>query len=272
MSKKFIFLTLSSFIVCNLSLAADHQPGFIVTQSLNYKNKVDLSEFGVPYTPILYESSILPSVKSDQMVSDQELRTLLEQTPASKLPIVIDIERWPAKFGDVGGNKSSLAKATDVIQKLKSLKRDLKFGYYGVAPMQTYWPLVNPRQADQHQKWREYNELVKTDFAPFVDAIYPSLYTFYEDQNGWKTYAVETLRHARKFNKPVYCFLWPKYHESNRRLKDSYIPADYWRMELETCKANADGMVIWNYEPKKEWDPNADWWKETLKFLKTLNQ
>ena len=114
--------------------------------------------------------------------------------------------------------------------------------------------------------------MAKNDFAPHVDAIFPSLYTFYEDQNGWETYARETLQAARQFNKPVYAFIWPKYHPSNKTLKGQYIPRECWRLELNTCRKYCDGVVIWNHEPEKNWDPAAPWWQETLAFLAELRK
>jgi hypothetical protein len=61
-----------------------------------------------------------------------------------------------------------------------------------------------------------------------LDVSLPSLYTFYDYQPGWVTYAIANIMEARRMNpgKPVFAFLWPQYHDSNKELKGKYIPGD----------------------------------------------
>ena len=131
---------------------------------------------------------------------------------------------------------------------------------------------MDTRQQQKKREWEKLNQKALSDFVPHVDAIFPSLYTFYDDSNGWEVYARQTLQAARGFNKPVYCYLWPQYHDSNKKLIGKYMSVKHWRIELETCRKYSDGIVIWNYEPDHNWDPDAPWWKETLNFLKTLKE
>jgi hypothetical protein len=108
--------------------------------------------------------------------------------------------------------------------------------------------------------------------AGAVDVFFPSLYTFYPDQAGWKKYAIAQIEEARRYGggKPIYVFLWPQYHESNRILGGSYLPADYWLLELETAREYADGIVLWSGSSK--WDEDAPWWKVTKEFVKNRDQ
>ncbi len=99
-----------------------------------------------------------------------------------------------------------------------------------------------------------------------VDILFPSLYTYYDDVEGWRTYARITLEEARRFGKPVYAFLWPEFHDSNEKLKGHYLPVDFWRMEMELCYELADGIVIWGGW-QQTWDDHAPWWIETKAFL-----
>jgi hypothetical protein len=96
------------------------------------------------------------------------------------------------------------------------------------------------------------------------------LYTFYEDRDGWVKYAVAQISEARRYggNKPVYVFLWPQYHEP----PNAYLPTDFWRLELETAKQYADGVVIWGGSLHETWDNSAPWWIETKKFIDTLKE
>jgi hypothetical protein len=106
--------------------------------------------------------------------------------------------------------------------------------------------------------------------ADHCDVILPSLYTFYEDQNGWEINAVDQIREARQYGKPVYVYLWPQFHDSSHRAFQ-YIEKEYWRRQLELCRREADGVVIWGGN-QQTWDENALWWQETLKFMRINDQ
>jgi Hyaluronidase. len=115
--------------------------------------------------------------------------------------------------------------------------------------------------------------------AQTVDVFYPSLYTFYTDKAGWVEYATAQISEARRLanGKPVFAFLWPQYHNSNRLLKCQFLPADYWQLQLETVSKLADGVVIWggwdvcNSKGKAlQWNDNAKWWQVTKAFIKKL--
>jgi len=104
-----------------------------------------------------------------------------------------------------------------------------------------------------------------------ADVVFPSLYTFYDNQAAWDIYAKGMIEEARRYNKPVYVFLWPEFHVSNILLRGTNIPAKFWRHQLEFCSALADGIVIWGGW-KEKWNETADWWVETKLFMKTLKQ
>ena len=130
--------------------------------------------------------------------------------------------------------------------------------------MRDYWTPVENNPAKM-RAWAEANDALK-GLASHVDVIYPSLYTFYDDPEGWKKFAKANLQEAKRYGKPVYAFLWPMYHDSNKLLSGKPIPADVWRMQLETCLEYADGVVIWGGY-KELWNEEAGWWKETKAFL-----
>ncbi|MDQ0042709.1 hypothetical protein [Variovorax boronicumulans] len=263
------------FIVCLLlgalgiggAQAQQQRKPFVLAQSMYYKSGVDVSSFGVPRNPLIYEAMLLPSKTSDQMIEGDALKKFLEGLEPGPFPTVIDIERWNLYTDNEGERAKSREKFLDVAKNIRAAKPGIKLGYYGLVPTRTYWPLVDSSKKNDRQKWENQNKRAMDDFVPHVDAIFPSLYTLYGDKDGWKSYAEETLRVARQFGKPVYCYLWPQFNSGNPLLAGKYLPAEYWRLELETCYKYADGVVIWNHEPKKDWDPSAEWWQETLKFL-----
>ena len=236
---------------------------------MHYKGGVDVSSFGVPRNPLIYEAFLLPSKTSDRIIEGDSLKKMLDELGEGPLPTVIDIERWSIYTDNDVEREKNREKLVKVVKDIRAARPGIKLGYYGLAPARTYWPLVDDSKKADKQKWEYFNAKAVNDFVPYVDALFPSLYTLYGDQDGWKTYAEQTLQVAKKFGKPVYCYLWPQYNSGNSLLSGKYLPAEYWNLELETCYKYADGIVIWNHEPKKEWDPNAEWWQQTLKFLKS---
>jgi hypothetical protein len=274
-----VALTLLALVAaCWVGAAESATPArFIVTHAMTYnKGGVDLTPFGVLKTPVIYESSLLPSRTSDNLRSEPALQAFAANLKPGPLPTVIDIERWSIYTTNEAVRAESLRKFLLAVDSLRKARPDLKFGYYGVVPERVYFPLVRPKKPestrDAKAEWEAFNQRANTDFVPHVDAIFPSLYTFYEDQKGWETYARETLRAARQFKKPVYVFLWPQFHSKTEKLKGKYLPGDYWRMELEVCRELADGIIIWNHEREQPWDPEAPWWKETVAFLERLKR
>lgn len=242
---------------------------FIVTHSMFYKNGLNLSAYGVPRSPVIFESALFPSRASDQMIEDANLKKMINGVALGPLPLIVDIERWSIYSENEEERERGREKFLKVLEKIRAARPEIKLGYYDVVPVMRYWPVIDVTRKAEKQKWENLNKRAFEDFVPHLDAIFPSLYTLYGDQKGWRNYAEETLRVTRSFGKPVYCFLWPKYNGGDRELSGRYLSAEYWNLELETCYKYADGIVIWNHEPTKEWDPNAEWWQQTLKFMKT---
>ncbi|SDH43599.1 hypothetical protein [Variovorax sp. OV700] len=268
--KFYITLLMSvCFFGANSASAQSSSKPFLVVQSMTYKGGVDVSSFGVPRNPLIYESMLLPSKTSDQMIEGEALKNLLDGLGSGPLPTVIDIERWHLYTDNEDERSKSREKYLNVVRNIRAARPGIKLGYYGVVPTRTYWPLLDAGRKSERQKWENLNSRAAQDFVPHVDAIFPSLYTLYGNQEGWRIYAEETLRVAKRFGKPVYCYLWPQFNSGNPLLGGKYLPADYWMLELETCYKHSDGIVIWNHEPQKNWDPDAEWWQQTLKFLES---
>ena len=143
-----------------------------------------------------------------------------------------------------------------------------------MVPQRAYWQAIQPENSPAHRRWQRENDAVRS-IAEYVDIIFPSLYTFYSKEDDWVRYAVANLREARRIapGKPVYCFLWPQFHDSTRRAYE-LLPAEYWKRQLGTCQGLADGIVIWGGVGEAgrmngwlSWDDNAPWWKATVEFV-----
>lgn len=256
--------------------ALSEKKTFVVFDSTLYADKPDLTLYGIKPIAILYAGQFGHEwVKDVTKLPDKaSVQRLAREAGAKSRSVVIDIEHWPVK-GDSDQVQESVSKYMTVLQWFKEAAPELLVGYYGVPPLRDYWRAIRPPTSKEWQSYSEDNDRLKP-LARAVDLLFPSLYTFYTDQGGWVRYAYGQIAEARRCanGKPVYVFLWPQYHDSNRELKGTYLANDYWRLELETAKQYADGIILWggwgnNNRPAK-WDEDAGWWKVTKEFMKTI--
>lgn len=258
--------------------ALSEKKTFVVFDSTLYADKPDLTLYGIKPIAILYAGQFGHEwVKDVTKLPDKaSVQRLAREAGAKSRSVVIDIEHWPVK-GDSDQVQESVSKYMTVLQWFKEAAPELLVGYYGVPPLRDYWRAIRPPTSKEWQSYSEDNDRLKP-LARVVDLLFPSLYTFYTDQGGWVRYAYGQIAEARRCanGKPVYVFLWPQYHDSNRELKGTYLANDYWRLELETAKQYADGIILWggwgnNNRPAK-WDEDAGWWKVTKEFMKTIQR
>lgn len=250
---------------------------FPVFDATLYSKKPDLSAYGLSPITVVYAQQFGPQwfKQIDLLPSSELVTSVAREAKLKGHPVVVDIEHWPLK-GSPGIVQDSLRKYMTVLQWFRGAAPELSPGYYGVPPLRDYWRAIKNQTSQEYRSWKDENDKIHS-LADAVDIFYPSLYTFYPDQDGWRKYAIAQIEEARRYGsgKPVYVFLWPQYHESNRILGGRYLPEDYWRLELETAKQYADGIVIWGGWDLKsnrqaKWDDNAPWWTVTKEFMKRL--
>ncbi|MGI9493719.1 MAG: hypothetical protein ACR2QF_15080, partial [Geminicoccaceae bacterium] len=113
-------------------------------------------------------------------------------------------------------------------------------------------------------------------YAPQLgDTTATEIYTFYtdsaQDKSRWLKYAGAQVDEAKRVvpNAPCYPFLWPVFHSGNNDFKGKPIPKDYFRLQLDFCKAHADGVVIWTESKMKrvDFDDIPDWWEAVVEFI-----
>lgn len=227
-----------------------------------YKSKnVKNESFFVPMI-ILYRQQLFP--RSNEEIDVEHLKNIAQKLPHTEIPVILDIEHWNVyTMDDVEANQN-IDKYILVIDTMKKARPDLKFGYYGVLPNRDYWaPVSNSPQ--KMAAWKAINQRLKR-LAEHVDVVCPSLYMFYDDMNGWEKYAIENIKYAREYGKPVYPFIWPQYHESNKILGGQYLDKNIWLNQIQVISQKSDGIIIWGGY-KQEWDENAPWWQVTKKFI-----
>jgi hypothetical protein len=239
-----------------------HAARFRVFDGTTFRYKPRLAQYGMEPVNLVYEGSLFNEHASPQsMPSIIDIKRVALSAKTAKGITIIDVERW--LWLPDGAHRYA-----ELMQRMKEINPEIKTGYYSIVPKRDYWRAKENPGSKEYREWQRENDQLQP-VADNVDYLFPSLYTFYDYQPGWVAYAEANIAEARRLakGKPVYVFLWPSYHESNAQLKGKPIPADFWRLQLETAKRLADGVVIWG---GSKWDPEAPWWSETRKFLESL--
>ncbi|NDJ18722.1 hypothetical protein [Myxacorys almedinensis] len=215
--------------------------------------------------------------KDDRSQPDREACQQNARAAAGQFShFVIDIEHWKVNINQdpKAEVQQSIDKLLQVIEWMREAAPSLKLGVYSIPPIRDYWTPVRNLPGGR-SGWRTANQFLKP-IADASDFLAPSLYTFYTDIPGWVTYASANIEEAQQFGKPVYPFLWCRYHISNRERRNQFIAGDYWRTQLETVRdRGANGLVLWDWaghdEPRTNvLDTQQAWWQETVKFKAAL--
>ena len=154
-----------------------------------------------------------------------------------------------------------------------------KFGFYDVGPAGEYWITVKEKSDPKRfARWRTVNDIVAEQVNAHVDFVAPSCYTFYDagsvDRERWVQSTIAIIKEARRVSggKPVYPFIWPQFHDSSNK-KGQYLDREFWRLQLDTVLAHADGAILWGgWDILKTnrpyaWADDAAWWRETQDWL-----
>ena len=250
----------------------ESQRPFVVFDATLYKNKPPLDPYHVRPITLLYESRLFVANQSADAVPPEAIvRALAYELRTSSGPVVLDIERWPLK-GDVHAVRSTVAKFLSVLSWVHGEAPNVQFGLYGTVPIPDYWRAIRDPASEEFRSWQQDNDRLEA-VSDRIDALFPSIYTFYPDRQGWVTYAIAQIAEARRKakGKPVYVFLMPLYHESNRLLGLQPLDQDFWELQLSTAAQYADGLVIWGgwgAHGPEPWNEEAPWWQVTKRFMK----
>ena len=250
------------------------QKPFVVFDATLYKDKPNLWAYHILPLSIVYEWRFWPDASSAQpLPAEDVVRKLAGEHRGVTQPLVIDIERWPLK-GNPADVQATGSRFSSILSWVKHEIPGVPVGLYGTVPLPDYWRAIRDPRSAEYRSWQRDNDRLEAIVSQ-VDALFPSIYTFYPDRHGWVTYAIAQISEARRKanGKPVYAFLWPQYHESNLLLGHRPLAPDYWELQLKTVYDHADGVVIWGGWGDKgpeSWDETAPWWQVTKRFLAAI--
>lgn len=238
-----------------MELAINHR-GCLIYNALIYQGMPKIS---LPTLRIVYVNEMWPAGSDRTFPHEPTLRAL---APTLNGLVCLDIEHWPWYKASEEVRAETISKLIQVIDIIKSVNPNVDLGFYSIMPQRNYWVPIKG-YPEQVAAWEADNRALQP-VADRVDAVFPSLYTFYDAPLDWEKYAAGNLAEARKYGKPVYPLIWPQFHDS-MPLKGQHIGGDFWRLQLEVCRAQADGIVLWGGY-RTPWDDGHPWWSETAKF------
>lgn len=244
--------------------ALDAGKEFPVFDALLFRGKPNLVRQGLQ--PMAAVADIWRSGLAKTEVDEPGILAALERLRPGTETIFVDIENWPL----LGASPEVLSKSVDnytrTAQIIRRARPGIKFGFYGIAPTCTYWPIAR-QDKEQLAQWKAVNRALRP-LAELVDFVLPSLYTFYDDPAGWSRFAAATFDEARQYGKPIYPFLWNEYFDGNPTLGGKQVNTAAWREELRFCRSQADGLVLWGgYD--KNWSESEQWWQTVIEFRRT---
>jgi hypothetical protein len=250
---------------------------FTVYDSLVFIKKPDLTQYGLKKNQIFYESDLFPLGQRSQpneAAVRAAARRLVDSGYPFDEPVQLDIEcwEWDTHYTTEAVAADSMNKLIQVIRWFKNeAPQYTKVGYYSAGPNRQYWPAQDPAASSPaFVKWQDSNDLLFPLIAE-KGALYPSLYTFYNDRAGWVKYAKANIAEAKRIGggKPIYPYIWPRYHEAGD-MGLTYIDYEFWKLQLQTVKeAGVDGVIIWGGY-KEQWTGDWPWWHATRAFLAEL--
>jgi len=280
------------FLHCRSAEAQTNRKGaFSVYDGLGYKNKPDLTAFGLKALYIAYTSEIWNGVPSREEPDETAVRRLARKIKPN-VPLVLDVEHWKIQ-GQSQETQENTNKLMRIVDWAHAENPNLKVGYFGLAPVSNPWRELNyvrasnnPRGSGSSQFWEAYREMQEDNarmarLASHVDFVCPVIYTF-NNLNGaayeasWDKMAVNAINEARQYHKPIYPFVWPQFYDLKDTSGDSaFIPQGFWRHEMELLRDNnIDGLIVWGSTTfrKAGWNENDPWWLATDEFIKGLKR
>jgi hypothetical protein len=197
--KRFLWLfVLLSIPVHSWSQASSQSRPFPVFDAAGFAQKPNLSQFGLKPITVVDPRYLWEAYKANDTTSlpdKSKVAAIARATNQTTNVLVIDIEHWPLT-GDPGTVRDSVKKYQTVLQWAKGSAPSMKIGLYSGLPVRNYWDSVQDNNSARYRAWQKQNDAL-SPIAQNVDAVFPSIYTFYEDRDGWKKYAIAQIAEAR---------------------------------------------------------------------------
>ena len=230
---------------------------------------------GTRYLPVIYSVAPGPGLPGAELIAER----IRHARSFGQQHVVLDAEAWVQMTPDPEVMHQSARDYLSVLRSYKAAAPDMKFSLYAIVPAGDYYNAIGLTGQSGLDLYREVNDAYQA-VADEVEALFPSLYTFHEDQEMNDRYIIANIEQARRLGKgkPVYAFIWPQYALGGQFKDFPEIPVAYWRRILETVSRHADGAVLWggweliHDSGQLPWSESAPWWVETKRFMERLRE
>jgi hypothetical protein len=224
--------------------------------------------------PLIYGSEVWSSGQSRANLPDEtSFKEIVRRKAGSSPLLVLNIEDWKT-VGPAEEVAATVSKLSTLVAWAKAALPNTQVGIYSLVPVRDYWVAQKPLSDPRFAKWELENDAL-LPLATNVDVLFPSLYTFYPDRDGWRKYAVLNIAQGRRLapGKPMYVFLWHEYHTSSVN-KGKEVEHDYWTEQLEIACRYTNGAVVWGgwdlvTNKPKAFHEDLPWWRSTKAFLQS---
>lgn len=224
---------------------------YVCMDDLTPNSVVFLKEKSIPVTKIVYQNFIDPDHdnKLNLAIFQKRIQALFPKKSAQGMGVidweVKDFDRLPGNSVKFGQLVSEYRKA---IRAAKKLRPNVKWGFYGL-PFRKYM--------SYNADWRGRN-MKLIPILKDCDFIAPSLYFFFpdsvraKDNQDYITNNVSlALQIGSQIKKPVYPFIWNRWHDSNKKYGLQLIP-------LQEFKKHVKHILSVDYNGEKV--AGAIWW------------
>ncbi len=248
---------------------------FRVFDAIRWGDKPNLEPIGLEPIKFYYASSFFDPVPSRADKNfDPPKNGVVEQIARSAPPglVVGDVEHmWPGN--GLAMDPRGIDAFIEMTERFQAAKRDnTKFGWYSSIP-RNYHDASEDYEHEDYRRWRR--DVDKS--IPIINAsdfLTLSLYTFYEDVDGWEKYARRNIEAGLDVSggKPAFGVIWPLYHDSSDR-KYQLIEREYIEVQLEVMlDAGLDGVIIWTRSKERQlpWGDGPPFYKALVPFMKRI--
>ena len=273
-----VFIILCSSANCNFGEVLNKNKNFIFFESTAYKDRSSFFNYGFIAIEELAVSLFWDKGDDMNALPDKhKFCSVIRNVKSHYEWVVIDVEHWilNARWKSQDPVRDNMEKYITIMNWARECRADLKFGLYATAPIIDHQYVLKDMSTTEYQFWKKQNLALK-ELVNVVDALFPSLYTVYDEPEIWDRLARRYISMAREIagEKPIYPYIWPRYHQGNKNKKGQFVSGELWRFQLELVYELADGVVVWGgwRHGPMDWDENKEWWYETKDFISTVNK
>jgi hypothetical protein len=242
---------------------------FTVYDALLYIGRPDTRRYGMTPFRVVYTQEFWPEIGGCAPASESGARNAADAVWNSgyrgNVTLDIECESLDIRFHELAEVDAAITFHLQMQGWFQDQRPELKTGLYYQPPISDIRgsDFVDPSAI---MAANDYLEQITVQ----SNVLFPQCYTLGDEYSFWYNSTRLRISEARRIagTKPVYCFIWPQFHEmAGPPLAHTPIPGGFWADQLNALyNMGADGAVIWGgYQT--QWDPNAEWWQATQTFL-----